>query len=851
MSVDPGVRLTMPSNLTLDKNGMQVNGSSGASLKYGDETYADLNLDFVNMMIGFDPVGVTSGRADFILDEEGEDPTRLAWYDSQGFHPDNIAGGVPLPDTLGLPTKDVAYIVLKDQNGNNLVQSSAVDGGLSLSTSQPIPLVLSSMTDSNGDHPQVDVSFSDIEINGSYEVVSGSITADLSNTPLNLANYGDYPFGLMALHFEKQQGSPYKLYADANVELPDALTEVGLLLEKVALGPDGFENTTISFGTYTTAHTEGSAPAIASHSFGNDDLYLAMRGAELEFSSTNSYRLSGDISSNFLKNANGDSAVVHFSADYSNSNWQFALDTNHLTPQAFPIGQGKLILDDIQADATQQEFALVIDGRFSLSDVAGDDLEIGLEDLRVGTQGVSVGNVNTSGLTPQSLSMFGQTDNMTISSLDVQLTPQNHLMLTMDGSLSFLDRSFDFSDFKLGSDGTFQMGSGGVNLIDPQNPVQLMDQYFVLTELSIGVQNSKAALTASGDITLPAPLNSTSTTSLTVDHTGSVSSSGPQFQLNDASVDLGDIATLNLTGAGLEINDITTPDITFYGSAEVIVDGKTIELGTPGGPSSWGMRYKLADAVSQGLEWNSPSNHPSFTFSAGFFDLTIKKVEMIDGQNFGLSINTSAAMSLEGIGGELDLDNFQISSSGIESMGKVTGGGLNIAQVVNIELGSFDWKQNETIDLEVQDGSNQDPGSKTRSVQVEQYLSFTNDSGDGGNALSITIPGGFSGSIDEVLYYKTSNSFYLNIDGVDISLSDYARLYASFEYLKQPNGFKFKVAGGGKFKAPGKEYNIAAMGRMSNINNQFSFGIFVSVSAEVPIVPGVMSLTKGRRWILL
>jgi hypothetical protein len=861
MKVDPGVRLTMPSNLTLDKNGMQVNGSSGASLKYGDETYANLNLDFVNMMIGFDPVGVTSGRADFILDQQGQDPTRLGWYDSQGFHPDNIAGGVPLPDTLGLPTKDVAYIVLKDQNGNNRVQTSAVDGGLSISTSQPIPLVLSSMTDSNGDHPQVDVSFSDIEINGSYEVVSGAITADLSSTPLNLGNYGDYPFGLMALHFEKQQNAPYKLYADAKVELPDALTEVGLLLEKVALGPDGFENTTISFGNYTTAHTEGNEPAIASHSFGNDELYLAMRGAELEFSSSNSYRLSGDISSSFLKNTNGDSAIVHFSADYSNSNWQFTLDTDHLTPQEFPIGQGKLILDAIQADATQQEFALVMDGRFSLAGVAGDDLEIGLEDLRVGTQGVSVGNVNTSGLTPQSLSMFGQTDNMTISKLDVGLTSQNHLMLTMDGELSFLDRDFSFSDFKLGSDGTFEMGSGGVNLIDPQNPVQLMDQYFVLTELSIGIQNSKAALTAGGDVTLPAPLSSTSPTTLTVDHTGNVSSSGPQFQINDASVDLGDIATLKLTGAGFEINDITTPDMTLYGSAEVIVDGKKIQLGSPGSPSSWGIRYKLGDQAPNKLEWNSPSNHPSFTFNAGFFDLTIKKVEMMDGQNFGLSINTTAAMSLDGIGGSLDLDDFQISSTGIDSMGTVTGGSLNIANVVDIKLGSFKWGTNESIEVEVQDGSNQDPGSRTKSIPVKEYLSFTdesatnNSSGSSGgtntscssvnSAVSISIPGGFCGSIDEILYYKTSNSFYLNIDGVDISLSDYARLYASFEYLKQPNGFKLKVAGGGDIKAGGEKYGIAAMGRMSNLNNQFSFGIFVSVSAEVPIVPGAISLTKA------
>lgn len=846
MLVDPGVRLTMPSNLVLDKNGLQVNGSSGASLRYGDETYSNLNLDFVNMMIGFDPVGVTSGRADFMLDEEGEDPVRLAWYDDQGFHPDNIAGGVPLPDTLGLPSKDVAYIVLKDQNGNNLVQSSAVNGGLSISTSQPVSLVLASMQDGNGGHPQVDVSFRDIVINGSYEVVSGSITADLSSTPLNLGNYGDYPFGLMAIHFMKHQNGPYKTYVDAKMDLPEGLNDMALLLEKIALGPDGFEETTLSFGAYTTNHTEGSVSPLASHSFSNDALHMALRGAELEFANNNSYRLSGDISSNFLTNADGDSAVVHFAADYSNSNWQFSLDTNHLTPQELPIGQGKLILDDIQADVTQQEFALVLDGRFALAGIAGDDLEVGIEDLRVGTRGVSAGNVNTSGLTPQSLDMFGQEDVMTISALDVQLSQQNHLMFEMDGSLSFLDRTFNFTDFKLGSDGTFSIGDGGTNLIDPQNPVQLMDQYFVLTELSIGIQNSKAALTASGDVSLPAPFNSTSTTSLTVDHTGNVSSSGPSFVLNDASVDLGDIATLKLTGAGMEINDITTPDITLYGSAEVEFDGKTIEFGQPGSPSDWGIRYQMGSS-SPGMEWNSPTNHPTFTFDASFFSLTIKQIELTDntGQSFGLSLSTSAAMQLDGIGGELDLEDFQISSSGIESMGKVAGGGLNIANVVGIELGSFDWKKDTTVEVEVQDGTNENPGSKMKQIQVEEYLSFTSSSGDGGNAVEITVPGGFSGSIDEILYYRTSNSLYLNIDGVDISLSDYAQLYASLEYEKQSSGFRLKVAGGGEIKAGGQTYGLAAMGRMSNINSQFSFGIFVSVQAEVPIVPGVLTLTEA------
>lgn len=837
-----GVRLTMPSNLLIDQSGLQVDGESSASLRFGDESHDGLLLDFQQLAIGMQPVQVVSGQADLILqDDEGQ--TRLAWYDSQGFHADNIAGAVAMPDTLGLPNKDVAYIILRDQQGQNLIQSESVEGGLELYTSDPVPLVLSSLNDGQGNSPQINVSFSDVVINDAYEVISGSITADVSDTPLNMEDYGDFPISLMALHFEKLNDQPHKLYADAKLTLPEAFNELEVLVEKITMGVDGFTETTYTFGAFTESHTEDDKSSLTEQSFADGAFEMAIRGVELKFGSDQAYRFSGDIRSSFLENAEGDTTNIHFAASFQESEWGFNLDVDHLTPQELPIGQAKLTLDDIQAELVDDNFAVIMDGRFALTEITGDDLEIGLEGLRVGPAGVSIDSVNTDGLTPQTISLFGDEDNITIQSLGLQFTDSNDLMITMDGALSFLDQTFDFQDLRLGSDGTFSLGEGGIDLIDSQ--VQIMDQYLVLNSLSIGVQNNKATLSAAGEASLPEPFNSTSALSITVDHQGSTSFSGPDFVLEDASVGLGSIAQLNLTGVGLQINNIHEGDMIFYASADVDIDGDKIEFGQPGAVSNAGVRYKLSD---QKLSWHNLSA-PEFSFDAGFFNMTIASValEDEDAETFGVSINASAGLTLDGIDGSLSLEGFTIDQTGIKSMGQLDGGQFNMAGVVNIEVGSMEWGTNEEITIKDQSYDEDTEGTPgdidEEKKPVDEYLRFAS-TGEG-SAVSISIEGAFSGDVEEIFYYRNSSEFYLNIEGVDMTLGDHASLFASLEYKKEPDGFMLKVAGGGDFETPqGDKYGISALGRMSTLNDQFSFGIFVSVSAEIPLFPGVIVLNE-------
>jgi large repetitive protein len=836
-----GIRLEMPSGITIDQNGFDVNGQANASLRFAGEVYDGLELRLLDLTFAFEPFRVTSGRADLILNENGE-PVRLAYYDSGGFHLDNLAGALAMPDTLGLPSKDIAYIVLRDEQGQNLVQSANVEGGLELSTTQPVPLVLAGLSDSQGTSPQVNVSFSGLVINASLDVSAGSISADVSGTPLNLAAYGDFPIGLTAVHYQKSDGGTYTLSADATLNLPSALTEAEVLVENLVLGPNGFGDLMVSAGNFTEQHTEGTSAAVAEQSFSGGDFIFSVRGVELNFGIAPQYRFSGDISSDFLSGNNGEEAYIHFSADYAAGNWNFTLDTDHLFPQEIPIGLARLVLDDIQAETDQNDFNLVIDGRLALPDVAGSDFEIGIERLIVGTSGISVDQINTTAITPQQLGLFGEPDNLRLNTLSLDLTSDKHLMLTAGGELSFLDRQFSFSDLRIGTDGTFQLGNGNVNLVGSSNPVELMEEYLVLTQLSIGVNNNRAELTAGGMASMPSPLDSEAGFSITVDHAGSVEVTGPSFVFTNANVSLGDLAEFSLTGAGLEVNNIHQGDLTLYASAEVNMEGGTIQFGTPGSPGTWGIRYRMQQ---NRLEWNLTGS-PDFTFNAGMFDMEIQNVSISDEQAeaFGLSLDTNAKLRLSGIDGSgLQIEGFTITADGIGSMGNVMGGEFSLANVINITVGQFDWGRNETITVKKQDGSDSDPGSSDLQVDVEEFVRFGNQSGD---AVSITIPGGFSGSISEIFYYRNADLFYLNIEGVSVKLGDHAELFASFEYQKQADGFSLFVAGGGELASPigDNSIGLAAMGTMSNLGGEFRFGIFVKLTASIPILPGVLTLTE-------
>jgi len=830
---DPGVRLTMPPNLQINSNGLQVNGQSSASLEYNDSSLVALDLDFVNFLIGFQPVDVNSGRADMFVDAQGEQPTRVAWYDSVGFHAENVLGAAPLPDTLGLPNKDIAYVVLRDQDGDLNVQSSNVQGGMSISTVNPLPVVLASLENQQG-APQADVSFQDLVINDAYEVSAGSIAVDLGGQPIDISPYGDYPFYLTGLHYGNVEGN-FDLWASARFQLPESLDSVEVNIDTLRFNENGFQQASFSAGNYTESHTEDENLDITSHAFSDSAFTLYVRGARASFGNTNQYSFSGDFTSDVLEDSAGTPTQVHYYADYTNGNWQFELETSHLPDQKIPMGMAELQFQNVNVLVNNNVFATEISGTLSMPDVMSNDFSMTVNGLHIGTDGVNVNSTSASGAVPQQFSLFSGVDTLTINQLSVTLTQERHLMLTMGGNLLFFDRDISFSDLQIGTDGTLAMGSAQANLLE--NPEPILGEYLTLDSLIIGIENNVGLLTAAGTTSLPDPMGDSSSISITVNTDGDVQTSGPSFDLanNPPTASLGDdFASLSLTGFSLEF-DPKNPDKTeIMADANLTIDNKTIQFGDPGSPNKWGIRYQYGEQ----LEWNI-TNSPTFEFEADFFSVGITNVEIADArsEDFGVNIDGNVGLIIDSsIESTISMEDFQITSSGPE-MGEITGGSMNIMDVISISVGEIQVGEGE-LTITQQSGTNSDPGASDTTIVTEGHVLF------GGASIDIA-EGTFTGGVNRVLYYKTSNSLYLNVDSASVGFHDILTLNASMEYLKKPNGFRLMVAGGGTVGGfPGGAISLAAMGKISTLNEELSLGVFVKaeLTQGVPLFPGVAYL---------
>ncbi|WP_141691525.1 hypothetical protein [Rhodohalobacter halophilus] len=834
-----GVRMTVPGNVEMSHDGLLVSGQAASALYFGDDIYDAISVDFVDTRFLFSPnPQISEGRADFLHQEEDdEEPVRLAWFDSEGFHPDNLAGAVTLPDTLGLPNKDIAYIVLRDEAGQNLVQSENVEDGLKIFTTDPVDLVIQSFTAEAGEPYTVSVEFDDLVINAAMEVASGGIVADLTGTPLSLQDDLPLPLGIQQLEYKRQSGE-HKLFADVKVDLPGELSQLAMMVEDILLTEDGFEDVTFAFGHYSESYDVDADTVIASAAFADDNFEVAVRGAEFGFGSDRFFRFSGDVKSQLFRNDDGEMAVVHLAAGYGDSDWNFTVDTAHLVPQRLPIAMSELILEDVGFEQIDEHFALVVDSRLVLPDILGDETEIGITGLRVGTNGVSLEGVDTETFSGQKLTLFGQQDILTIEALGIEVTDDLHLIAALDGSLDFLGRSFEVDDLKIGTDGTFSMGEGGINLI-ADGPVSLLGENLVLTTLEIGMVESVATLTALADLELPEPVETSSVVGFSVNQYGQIDVQQPDINFSGVSKEIPGFATISLDDAGFELNNLDELDFGFYAMASVEAGGETIRFGDAGNPENWGIRY----AYGESLEWRI-TNSPSFVFENEMFTFSVDGVQVETDESFVLEMSVGAELRLSGVSGSIAFDGMKIDAGGEFDLGTFSETSLDIGPV-KVELTSLDYKpRNEDgsfHDLTI-DQATGDPGSDNSEVKSEpiddviEYLSF------GGE---MTIPGGFDGSVEEILFYRTPSEVLFRVKNFHAELNDLASITASLEYHSVGSEFELMVAGAAQFTPPeGDPVGLAAMGRMGNIGGEFSFGIFVKADVTVPIFPGALTMTS-------
>ncbi|OZC04069.1 hypothetical protein [Rubricoccus marinus] len=198
LDLAPGALLSLGQGVEISAGQIRTSGQARAAVQAGPID-AEAIVDFQDFGLDLFPFGVARGEAGFST----ASGVRVAVLDASGFRLDPAFAEGLLPDTLGLPTQDVAYVVLRDPQGNALVDVQELgSGGIAVSTRGPLALAVPALSAATGQAPSVAVQFTDLALDASGQVSAGEVRAALSPT-LSLEPYG-VPFEVRELVYGEQ-----------------------------------------------------------------------------------------------------------------------------------------------------------------------------------------------------------------------------------------------------------------------------------------------------------------------------------------------------------------------------------------------------------------------------------------------------------------------------------------------------------------------------------------------------------------------------------------------------------------------------------------------------------------------
>jgi len=855
---EDGFRMSLPSNVTLDARGLGISGRGSAGLTYADSTFSTLGLDFTDgFAVGWDPVSVTEGRAGFFLDE-----VEIAYLTPEGFFPGDLFGVLPVPARLPLPSESVAYLQLRDPGTDQvLVESESTSQGLRLHTGGrgPVELVIPGLASGGGAPPTLPVRF-DVEVDAqSFAFLSGSVVVAASAQDPPLFDLTGVGLPLEVRRVAYGAGSPGNDFTlDARVALPASMSGLNVEFEGLRVTENGLT------GEVTVGSMAGDSGApLTSATLGA--LSVAVGGARARFGANPEVSLVGSISADFFTDDQGISPSAALTGAVSASGASFGVDLSGLPGDGLPI---RLLRFDpsqvggappVALTVTDSEFTLDLAGVLSVPSLA-PGFALSLAGVRLGTGGIDLPSLSLETLNEQqSFDLFG-------ARFTLKNTPRGDpavdlsyvdsvLRLTMNGELDFLRRRMEFEGLRVSSDGVLDLV--GASLVE--GGVALVPDVLELTALGIAGGRLEAEL----GVTLPAPFSGqgSQTVSFSVAPDGSVEGDGTAVLVDetpgldpasDATEVRGAIATADVTYLGLRLD----PGDGSPGSLEVVGDlyladevQNRISLGERKNTS---VVPGLEIGLDGRVEWGHFSLPQSFTFDFDMLRLELDRVSGGGGTaEFQMDFGGDLSLDLPLLSGSLDFSAFRVTP-GLEldtSAGQVGGGNLSIAEVLNVSLSGFEYSSTPTTIETVRTGAvptsvdQPGPSQESRDIPVESLLRF-------GGALSMG-PGCsgtddclLSGGVREFLFYETSEGeTSLVVREADFDLPVGLDFGADLIYTQTggDGSFDLAVGGEGSFGPTGVEVvGVLARGaRASDIRA----GLFLMVSAEINVVPGVLILS--------
>lgn len=882
MPADNAIELGLNGDIVLDNNGLNLTGSSTATIRFQGEEYAALEVAYEDgFALNAGGFAVNQGRALFYEIENGvrsQDP--LAVLSQNGFDLGDFLASL-LPSRIPLPSEDIAYIDIKDSNDSLLVDvtSNEQTGGYTITTNEStLPMVITALEDQNGDPTEVNVGFS-LTTDGSYNITGGSLSLESS---YSLESQLDIPVSITEFSFGND-GNGMELKAGLKVDLPGPLKDHDAIANAV-IDQNGLSQASVSVGTHLTAYQDGITPLFAYEHSGNidgsqeTDVFEAeLWGIEAEFGGTNSVAISGILNSSLILEVSGGTDPIFYTASWSDTGWDFSIDPGSLGDLS--MGDATLALnqqDGIDVVSTDEAFYLVLNGQVSLEDVIGEPLDVSVQDLEVGVDGLgsspalhfAIGGASGS-IADQTFSLFEGAFEGLIESPTITLNGRSLALSSDTGTLTFLEKDIEYNDLMIDTQGGLTFSS-----IEAQN-IELIPEYVLMNSLTLSGDEG-LRLDSELAITLPAPVDQTSSSIISIyrdeQNVVQIEATAPAFDLEQQYA-LGDFGYFQLNELQADIDPYDWESSGIYANGDLYKSGDTSPI------ISFGEAGQITQNPGIGLSAESPYVQFNATGNVGFdYDFSVFSVAVnfdeisTTPDGFELELSGDLGMNIPAmtVSSSIRYENFIIDHTGVKDTGNIDGtGSLEMDWIGSIEIGQFIYEKYENgTDIEIADASEKDPdeldGDQTEiptrtETGVTELLCFgpcpidTGESDISENALSITIDagtdgesGGISGGVESIFFMKkASGDFELMIEGLNATMMDNFSLAASMHYMNSDDGFLLRAAASGKFSFGNQEVSAAVAGKFANIGGETSYGLFVAAqtSVGIPIVPGVIELT--------
>ncbi len=841
------VRLSLPSDVSLTSEGLRVRGTSTVFVRFNGTDYDTIRCVFSDSFaINTSSFRVTAGSADFYLSDRF-----VARLDRNGFQPGDLFGIIPIPDKLPLPDTTIAFLQLKSGN-TVLVETEPVTGGIRISTrtGQPIQLVVPALQYGRPTPPTFGVSFSVTVNTSTFQLVDGSISVTPpsgSDTLFSLAALG-IPLDITQLRYANLDGT-YKLIAGGRITLPEALSSAVINIDSLIIAQNGISGN-VRIGRFTPTHqsTESYIVNVALGTMAR----LKISGVEATFGEGSpSVRLSGDLTTELFRSQTGDTAAIHYTAQWSDNRFGFTFDVSHL-----PNAQLPLLFANFKPEAigTNPPFDIVFDRndiRLTLSGTLrfpdfGDEFAVSFSGLSISKNNITLPEISiTAPSSIQQFNLFGAV----FSIKDLTSPPARAitfsyndriLSLILSGEIRFLDNTSQFRGFRISSNGT--IGLASASLLSRE--FYIVENHLAVDTLNIVSNNLRVA----GFVKLPEPFDTTRQRYYFQIAPNGTISGGANITLFDETPGLGEgdrteiplwIATFDPTYASLSFNATSLRQSSLKLIADVYFmnnPNKWIRIGNKsGGTVNPGCEIQFDGTIRWGNIQVAP-DLLNINWEALKMNFSSFNIQTSSAVTFAFSGTVS--LNADAVSGSLTFNNLKVTSRGrVENLGSaISGGSLSVMDVVSISIDSIVYINTPTT-IYIKGGSMPSGSSSARAdsqqVTVLSYFRFS---------ASLTINNLGSGGIQELLAYRTETSTNIIIRNANFSVQNVVSFRVDMNYSRDASGYKFLVGGKGTIN---NTYEVIVVGKIAKSGSQTSAGLFVGATVSIPIPPAIVLTQLG------